>query len=44
MFDQLGFDYKKKSIMFDLIRDSKLDDELNVKTYRLSVRYGKNKK
>ena len=44
LFDNLGFDYKKKTIMFDLIREPKYDEMLSGKTYRMSVRYGKNKK
>lgn len=44
LFDNLGYDYKKKTIMFDLIREPKYDEVLSGKTYRMNVRYGKNKK
>lgn len=44
LFDSLGYDYRKKTIMFDLVREPKYDEVLSGKTYRMNIRYGKNKK
>jgi len=41
MFDMLGYNYKSKSIMFDLIRQISLDTELNGEVYMMKQRNGK---
>ena len=41
MFDMLGFNYKSKTIMFDLIRQISLDAELNGEVYMMKQRNGK---
>ncbi len=38
MFDMLGLDYDNNSIMFDLIREKSLDEELHGQVYRMKKR------
>lgn len=38
LFDELGFDYKKKNIMFDLIRKQSLDEEVVGEVYKMDKR------
>ena len=43
LFDTLGFDYANNTIMFDLIRQSSLDDDLQGQVYLMKQRPIKNK-
>lgn len=43
MFDMLGFDYENNTIMFDLIRQSSLDDDLQGQVYLMKQRVNKRK-
>lgn len=43
MFDTLGFKYENGNIMFDLIRQSSLDDDLQGQVYFMKQRPTKNK-
>ena len=43
MFDMLGFDYTNNNIMFDLIRQSSLDNDLNGQVYMMKPRVNKRK-
>lgn len=38
MFDAFGYDYKKKTIIFDLARKKDLDESLNGEVYKMSKR------
>lgn len=38
MFDALGYDYKKKTIIFDLTRKKDLDESLNGRVYKMNKR------
>lgn len=38
LFDELGFDYKKENIMFDLVRKSSLDEEAGGEVYKMNKR------
>ena len=38
LFDELGFDYRKKNIMFDLVRKTLLDDEAGGEVYKMDRR------
>ena len=38
MFDAFGYDYKKKTIIFDLARKKELDDSLNGRVYKMNKR------
>lgn len=38
MFDAFGYDYKKKTIIFDLTRKEELDESLNGRVYKMSKR------
>ena len=43
LFDMLGFDYENKTIMFDLVRQQTLDDDLNGQVYLMKRRVNKRK-
>ena len=43
LFDALGIDYENNSVMFDLIRQSSLDDDLQGQVYFMKQRPTKNK-
>ena len=43
MFDTLGFDYENNTIMFDLIRQHSLDNDLQGQVYYMKQRQIKNK-
>ena len=43
MFDTLGYNYEDGNIMFDLIRQPSLDDDLNGLVYFMKQRQTKNK-
>lgn len=43
MFDMLGFDYENCTIMFDLVRQSSLDDDLHGLVYYMKQRSNKRK-
>lgn len=43
MFDMLGFDYENNNIMFDLIRQSSLDNDLMGQVYLMKQRSNKRK-
>ena len=43
MFDTLGFDYEHNIIMFDLIRQSSLDADLQGQVYQMKPRINKRK-
>lgn len=34
----MGFDYKRKTIMFDLVRNSDLDNEMGGEAYKMNKR------
>lgn len=38
MFDAFGYDYKNKTIIFDLTRKNDLDESLNGKVYKMNKR------
>ena len=38
MFDAFGYDYKKKTIIFELARKKELDDSLNGRVYKMNKR------
>lgn len=38
MFDAFGYDYKKKTIIFDLTRKIELDESLNGRVYKMNKR------
>lgn len=38
LFDMMGFDYKRKTIMFDLVRNSDLDMEMGGEVYKMNKR------
>lgn len=38
LFDELGYDYRTRNIMFDLIRKPDLDEETGGETYKMSIR------
>ena len=47
MFDTLGFDYENGNIMFDLVRQPSLDNDLQGQVYRMkqrTIKYKKEKK
>lgn len=45
LFNELGIDYKNNTVIFDLIRDSRLDQETNGTVYKMSKRIkNRNKK
>lgn len=44
MFDNFGWEYRKQSIMFDLVRKQDLDESLHGVVYKMIKRYGKTKK
>ncbi|MBP5347161.1 MAG: hypothetical protein J6Y51_00255 [Bacteroidaceae bacterium] len=45
LFNELGIDYKNNTVIFDLIRDSRLDQEANGTVYKMSKRIkNRNKK
>ena len=47
MFDTLGFDYENGNIMFDLVRQPSLDNDLQGQVYRMkqrTIKYKKDKK
>ena len=43
MFDMLGFDYENNTIMFDLIRQPSLDDDLQGQVYLMKQRSNRRK-
>ena len=43
MFDMLGYDYENGNIMFDLVRQPSLDDDLQGQVYFMKQRQIKNK-
>ena len=43
MFDTLGFDYENNTIMFDLVRQPSLDNDLQGQVYYMKQRQIKNK-
>lgn len=43
MFDMLGFDYKNNTIIFDLIRQFSLDEELQGQVFKMLPRINKRK-
>ena len=43
MFDTLGFDYENNTIMFDLVRQPSLDNDLQGQVYFMKQRQLKNK-
>lgn len=43
MFDMLGFDYENNTIMFDLVRQSTLDEDLQGQVYFMKQRQNKRK-
>ena len=43
MFDMLGFDYEHNTIMFDLIRQTSLDDDLQGQVFFMKRRQNKKK-
>lgn len=43
MFDTLGFDYENNTIMFDLVRQPSLDNDLQGQVYFMKQRQHKNK-
>lgn len=43
MFDMLGFDYKNNNIMFDLVRQFSLDEDLQGLVYKMIPRINKRK-
>ena len=43
MFDTLGYDYENGNIMFDLVRQPSLDDDLQGQVYFMKQRPTKNK-
>lgn len=43
LFDMLGFDYENKTIMFDLVRQQTLDDDLKGQVYLMKRRVNKRK-
>lgn len=43
MFDTLGYDYENGNIMFDLVRQPSLDDDLQGQVYFMKQRPNKNK-
>lgn len=38
LFDELGFDYKKENIMFDLVRKPSIDEEAGGEVYKMDKR------
>ena len=47
MFDMLGYDYENNNIMFDLVRQPSLDNDLQGQVYRMkqrTLKYRKEKK
>lgn len=38
LFDELGYDYKTKNYMFDLVRKPDLDEETGGETYKMNIR------
>jgi len=44
MFDTLGFDYENGNVMFDLVRQPSLDNDLQGQVYRMKQRAIKNRK
>ena len=44
MFDTLGFDYENGNVMFDLVRQPSLDNDLQGQVYRMKQRTIKNRK
>lgn len=43
MFDMLGYDYENNNIMFDLVRQHSLDDDLKGQVYQMKPRINKRK-
>lgn len=43
MFDMLGFDYRNNNIMFDLVRQFSLDEELQGQVFKMLPRINKRK-
>lgn len=44
LFRAMGLDYETRSILFDLMREEGLDDELGGKVYKMSKRLGERRK
>lgn len=38
LFDELGYDYKNRNIMFDLVRKPAMDEETGGETFKMSIR------
>lgn len=38
LFDELGYDYKNRNIMFDLVRRPTMDEETGGETYKMNAR------
>lgn len=38
LFDELGYDYKNRNIMFDLVRRPMMDEETGGETYKMNAR------
>ena len=43
MFDMLGYDYENNNIVFDLVRQHSLDDDLKGQVYQMKPRINKRK-
>lgn len=44
LFNELGIDYKKYTVMYDLVRDTSLDEEVNGTVYKMMKRTNERKK